>query len=59
MKKSKRNNIIFFARSERIAKMGPYNSEVEAWKALRGLDGLPVKDAQVWPEEIPKKAKPF
>jgi hypothetical protein len=32
-----------------IAYMGPYASDVEAWRAVRGDDGLPVDGARVWP----------
>jgi hypothetical protein len=38
----------WYARSEWIIYMGPYKSELEAWKATIGLDGLPAKDAAVW-----------
>jgi hypothetical protein len=48
MNKMKR---VYFARSNYIVKMGPYTSDVEAWAALRGHDGLPVENAQVWVEE--------
>jgi hypothetical protein len=43
--------LVYFARGEGIKKMGPYTSELRAWQALRGHDGLPVEGATVWPEE--------
>ena len=45
----------YFAGTHEILRMGPFKQEVEAWEALRGLDGAPVLLGRVWPERINKK----
>lgn len=45
--------IQWFARTEHFARIGPYPSQVDAWRALRGHDGNPVPEATVWCEEVP------
>jgi hypothetical protein len=44
-------DLIWFACAPEIKKMGPYASQVEAWSALMGLDGIPVSGSNVWCEE--------
>lgn len=40
----------YLARCDGIERMGPYDTEREAWEALEGDDGRgPVKGALVWP----------
>lgn len=42
------DDIYWYAASNCIAWMGPYASQIEAWDATIGLDGLPVQGARVW-----------
>jgi hypothetical protein len=37
----------YFARCEGIKRMGPFDSDLAAWQAMRGHDGEPVKGAVV------------
>ena len=46
-----KQKVVYYARGGRIAKMGPFKTELSAWKALRGLNGLPLVGAAVWPEK--------
>lgn len=40
--------IYWYASCAEIKWMGPYETELIAWKALIGLDGLPVPSGRVW-----------
>lgn len=42
------NKIYWYARGGLVKWMGPYKSQLKAWEALNGLDGLPVEDCVVW-----------
>lgn len=44
-------DICYYGRAENIKSMGPFDSELEAWEHLCGLNGLPVAGATVWPEK--------
>lgn len=68
MKKSKKKKIVWFARGKYIARMGPYDSQIEASKNIMShlKDCIsnsyptvdcnccltPAENAFVWPEEI-------
>lgn len=43
-----KKKINWYAGSEHIKWMGPYKSQLEAWEAVKGLDGLPVPGFRVW-----------
>lgn len=43
---------VWFAASKEIFKMGPYKTQLEAWKMMMGLDGRPVEGTWVWCEEV-------
>jgi hypothetical protein len=46
------NEVEWFAATNDIQRMGPYNTEVEAWAALKRDDGSPNKPGdRVWPEQ--------
>ena len=34
-----------------LKRSGPYKTQLEAWQAMRGLDGEPVPSSEVWPEK--------
>jgi len=52
--KHQKKEVQYFARCELIRRMGPFDSELAAWQAIRGLDGNPAKGAIVWPEQTEK-----
>ncbi len=43
-----KRRINWYASAPFIKWMGPYESQLEAWEAIRGLDGLPVDEGRVW-----------
>ena len=45
--------ITWYARARGVARMGGYATQLDAWNALRGHDGLPVPEATVWCETTP------
>lgn len=51
----KEPEVHWFARGGGIKRMGPFPSQLQAWEALRKVDGEPVEDAQVWPERKVRK----
>lgn len=40
---------LWMASAPGIRCAGPYVSDIEAWRAVTGTDGLPVDGARVWP----------
>ena len=52
--KNQKKEVRYFARCELIRRMGPFDSELAAWQAIRSLDGEPAKGAIVWPEQTEK-----
>jgi len=40
----------WYARARGIVYMGTYATQLEAWEAVRGLDGNPIPEATVWCE---------
>ena len=57
-KENAQENIVWWAGCDDIAQMGPYDSQMAAWKALvaskyehRRTGRLHVNGAYVWPEE--------
>ena len=48
-KKTAKNN--WFARCRGIAKMGPFDSQVQAAQAIMTTKGEPAEGAFIWPEE--------
>lgn len=49
-RRAKPSPVEWFARANGIKRMGPYPTQIAAWRALFGLDGVPVPGATVWPE---------
>lgn len=47
----------WYARARGIVYMGTYATQLEAWEAVRGLDGNPVPEATVWCERQVQGAK--
>jgi hypothetical protein len=45
------HSVDWYGRGGDIKRMGPFLTELQAWEALRGLDGEPVEGAAVWCEE--------
>jgi hypothetical protein len=48
--KQMRTRVQYFARGGNIKRMGPFDTEIEAWEALKTHDGEPISGATVWPE---------
>ena len=46
----KKKKIQWFARGGNIAKMGPFNTQQEAFDSLMTTKGLPIEGAFVWSE---------
>ncbi len=49
---------VWFAASDDIARMGPFETDVEAWKALERKHtyddrSVHIEGAHVWPEQAP------
>lgn len=44
----KANKIFWYARARDIKYMGPFTTQLDAFRATIGLDGLPVEGAFVW-----------
>lgn len=40
--------INWYSGTDDIKYMGPFKSQLEAWDALKGLEGFPVKGSKVW-----------
>lgn len=54
-KPSAKPKVYWYASTENVLWMGPYDSQEEAWAATIGLNKLPVKGAMVWCSKVKLK----
>ncbi len=48
------DDVLWYAATVDVTRMGPFSSQLEAWSALRRADGEPNKPGdRVWPERPP------
>lgn len=42
--------VYWYSRAKGVARMGTFDTQLEAWESVMGVDGTPVEGATVWCE---------